>query len=145
MREAKIYQIVLDTNVLLSALRSQFGASYFLLSLIDDSRFQINLSVAMVLEYEDVLKRPEMNLNLNHQEIDDVLDFLCCVANLRQIFCLWRPTLRDPKDDFVLELAVESNCDYVITFNIKDFNEAEKFGIKAINPSEFLTVIGEIK
>ncbi len=145
MREAKIYQIVLDTNVLLSALRSQFGASYLLLSLIDDSRFQINLSVAMVLEYEDVLKRPEMTLSLNHREIDDVLDFLCRVANLRQIFYLWRPTLRDPKDDFVLELAVESNCDYVITFNIKDFNEADKFGIKAIKPSDFLRMIGEIK
>ncbi len=139
------YQIILDTNVLFSALRSQLGASFRLLSLIEDSRFQINLSVALVLEYEDVLKRPAMNLQSTHQEVDDVLDFLCQNANLREIFYLWRPTLRDPKDDFVLELAVESNCDYIVTFNIKDFAKAENFGIKAIKPSDFLRIIGEIK
>lgn len=139
------YQIILDTNVLLSALRSQFGASFRLLSLIEDSRFQINLSVALVLEYEDVLKRPDVNLKLTHQEIDDVLDFLCQNANLCEIFYLWRPTLRDPKDDFLLELAVESNSDYIVTFNTKDFAESDKFGIKAIKPSDFLRIIGEIK
>lgn len=138
-------QIILDTNVLLSALRSQLGASFRLLSLIDDSRFQINLSVALVLEYEDVLKRPELNLSLTHQEINDVIDFLCQNANLREIFYLWRPTLRDPKDDFILELAVESNCEYIVTFNTKDFADAKNFDIKAITPSDFLRVIGEIK
>ena len=143
--KAKIYQIILDTNVLFSALRSQVGASFRLLSLIEDSRFQINLSVALVLEYEDVLKRPAMNLQLTHREIDDVLDFLCQNANLREIFYLWRPMLRDPKDDFVLELAVESDCEYIVTFNTKDFAKAENFGIKAIRPSEFLRIIGEIK
>lgn len=140
-----MYQIILDTNVLLSALRSQLGASFRILSLIDDSRFQLNLSVALVLEYEDVLKRPEANLNLTHQEIDDVLDYLCQNANQREIFYLWRPTLSDPKDDFVLELAVESNCDYIVTFNTKDFAKAELFGIKAVTPVEFLRMIGEIK
>lgn len=140
-----MYQIILDTNVLLSALRSQLGASFRILSLIDDSRFQLNLSVALVLEYEDVLKRPELNLALTHQEIDDVLDYLCQNANQREIFYLWRPTLSDPKDDFVLELAVESNCDYIVTFNTKDFAKAELFGIKAVTPVEFLRMIGEIK
>ena len=143
--KAKVFQIIIDTNVLLSAVRSQFGASFRLLSLVKDSRFEINLSVALVLEYEDVMKRPALNPNLTAQEIDDILDFLCQNANQREIFYLWRPTLRDPKDDFVLELAVESNCDYVITFNTKDFTEAEKFGIKAIKPNEFLRIIGEIK
>jgi len=79
-------QIIIDTNVLLSALRSQFGASFRLLSLVGDTRFQTNLSVALVLEYEDVLKRPEINLDLTHQEIDDVLNFLCQNANLHEIF-----------------------------------------------------------
>jgi len=139
------FQIIIDTNVLFSALRSQLGASFHLLSLIADSRFQINLSVALVLEYEDVLKRSESNLSLTNQEIDDVIDFLCENANLREIFYLWRPTLRDPKDDFVLELAVESNCDYIVTFNTKDFDDAGQFGIKAVKPNEFLRIIGEIK
>ncbi len=139
------YQILLDSNVVYSALRSQFGASFQLLSLIDDERFEINLSVALVLEYEDVLKRPTAESNLTEDEIDNVIDYLCSVANLREIFYLWRPTLKDPKDDFVLELAVESGCDYIITFNTKDFLEAESFGIKAIRPDEFLRIIGEIK
>jgi len=143
--KVKIFQIVVDTNVLLSAVRSQFGASFRLLSLIEDSRFQTNLSVALALEYEDVLKRPALNPNLTVQEVDDILDFLCQNASLREIFYLWRPTLRDPKDDFVLELAVESNCDYIVTFNTKDFAGAEKFGIKAVKPNEFLRIIGEIK
>jgi putative PIN family toxin of toxin-antitoxin system len=143
--KAEKFQVVLDTNVLLSALRSQFGASFRLLSLIEDSRFRINLSVALVFEYEDVLKRSEMKLSLTHQEINDVLDFLCQNANLREIFYLWRPTLRDPKDDFILELAVESNCDYIVTFNTRDFAEAENFGIKTVKPNEFLRIIGEIK
>ena len=70
-----------------------------------------------------------------------------CALNWLRLFgsYLWRPTLRDPKDDFVLELAVESNCDYIVTFNKKDFVEAENFDIKAITPSDFLRVIGEIK
>jgi putative PIN family toxin of toxin-antitoxin system len=143
--KAKPYQIILDTNVLLSVLRSQLGASFRLLSLIADSRFRINLSVALVLEYEDVLKRRELNLSLSHREIDDVLDFLCQNANLCEIFYLWRPFLPDAKDDFILELAVESNSEYIITFNTKDFAGSEKFGIKAIKPSDFLRIIGEIK
>ena len=102
------------------------------------------MSVALVLEYEDVLKRPEASLNLTHKEIDEVLDFLCAEANLCEIFYLWLPALRDPKDDFVLELAVESNCNFIVTFNLKDFAGAGQFGIRAITPREFLRVLGEI-
>ena len=139
-----MFQVVIDTNVLLSALLSTKGASYRLLSLVGDSRWQLNLSVALVLEYEDVLKRAETGLKLTHHEIDDVLDFLCARANLCEIFYLWRPHLRDPQDDFVLELAVESSCNFIVTFNVKDFTGSEQFGIKAITPQEFLRVLGEI-
>jgi putative PIN family toxin of toxin-antitoxin system len=138
-----MFQVVIDTNVLLSALLSTKGASYRL-SLVGDSRWQLNLSVALVLEYEDVLKRVETGLKLTHYEIDDVLDFLCARANLCEIFYLWRPHLRDPQDDFVLELAVESSCNFIVTFDVKDFTGSEQFGIKAITPQEFLRVLGEI-
>lgn len=138
-------QIVLDTNVLLSALRSRLGASFRLLSLIGDPRFTINLSVPLILEYEDVLKRENSGLLLSHEEIDDVLDFLCQNAGLREIFYLWRPVLDDPKDDFLLELAVESNSNFIVTFNTKDFGGIGKFGIKAIRPSQFLEIIDEIR
>jgi len=136
--------VVLDTNVLVAALRSRRGASHRLLRLVGDPSWRINLSVPLLLEYEDVLKRPDMGHLLSPEQVDDVLDFLCASASLREIFYLWRPMLSDPKDDFVLELAVESGCEYIVTFNMKDFAGAENFGVTAIKPQEFLRVLGEI-
>ncbi|MGI8655881.1 MAG: putative toxin-antitoxin system toxin component, PIN family [Pyrinomonadaceae bacterium] len=140
-----MFRVVLDTNVLIAAMRSRRGTSHLLLSLIGDDRWQVSLSVPLLLEYEDVLKRPEAGLTLTPAEIDDVLDFLCAIANLREIFYLWRPVLRDPTDDFILELAVESDCDFIITFNVKDFVGIEDFGLAAITPRDFLRLLGEIK
>jgi putative PIN family toxin of toxin-antitoxin system len=136
------YQVVLDTNVVFSALLSNQGASHKLLSLVGVSdRFQINLSVPLVLEYEDVLKRQSDKLGLSHQEIDDVLDYLCSVAQRRRIFYLWRTVLRDPKDEFVLELAVEGGCDFIITYNERDFSGAKRFGLQTMTPRGFLRLI----
>jgi putative PIN family toxin of toxin-antitoxin system len=139
-----VYQVVVDTNVLLAALRSRSGASYRLLSLVGDRRWRMNLSVPLFLEYEDVVKRPNSGLSLSAVEVDDILDFICAEANLREIFYLWRPILPDPKDDFILELAVEGGCDYIVTFNVRDFAGVEKFGIEVITPQEFLRRLGEI-
>ncbi|MEO6391142.1 MAG: putative toxin-antitoxin system toxin component, PIN family [Pyrinomonadaceae bacterium] len=139
-----MFRVVIDTNVLVSALRSKNGASYRLLSLVGDARWQVNLSVALVFEYEEVLKRPSTHLVLAGSEVDDVLDYLCRAAELREIFYLWRPLLRDSDDDFIVELAVESNCDFIITFNVKDFVGVESFGIRAITPGEFIRKLGEL-
>lgn len=77
-------------------------------------------------------------LGLTHAEIDEVVDYICSVSNHREIYYLWRPFLRDPKDDLVLELAVESEADYIVTHNLKDFAEVGHFGLEAITPKEFL-------
>jgi putative PIN family toxin of toxin-antitoxin system len=136
------YQIVLDTNVIVSALRSKGGASYKLLSLVGVSdRFEINLSVPLVFEYEDVLKRQSSALGLTHNDIDDVLDYLCSVANQRRIFFLWRMFLRDPKDEFVLELAVEAGCDMIVTYNRRHYSGIERFGLRTVTAREFLRLI----
>jgi len=116
-----MYQVVIDTNVLVAALLSSLGASHRLLRLVGDDRWRINLSVPLVLEYEQTLKRVCTGGSLSGSDIDDVLRFLCANANLRLIFFLWRPFLPDPKDDFVLELAVESRADFLVTFNTRDF------------------------
>ena len=139
-----MYQVVVDTNVLIAALRSRRGASHRLLSLVGDGRWQMNLSVPLFLEYEDVAKRPDSELTLSAGEVDDILDFICAEANLREIFYLWRPVLPDPGDDFILELAVESQCDFIVTFNVRDFAGAERFGVEVITPQEFLRKLGEI-
>ena len=113
--------IVIDTCVFISALRSRNGASFKLLSLVDSQKFTFFLSVPLVLEYESVAKRMSRGLGLTHSDIEDIIDYLCTVGNHRKIHFLWRPNLKDPGDDFVLELAVESVCDYIVTHNIKDF------------------------
>jgi predicted nucleic acid-binding protein len=95
----------------------------------------------LVLEYEDVLNRQSGKLGLCHEEIDDVLDYLCSVAQRRRIFFLWRTVLRDPKDEFVLELAVEGGCDFILTYNERDFSGAERFGIQTMTPCGFLRLI----
>ena len=136
--------IVIDTCVFISALRSRNGASYILLSLIDDPRFEFYLSVPLVLEYEAVAKRMSRSIGLTHQDIGDVIDYMCTIGKHRKIHFLWRPNLKDPGDDFVLELAVESGCEYIVTHNIRDFSGSEKFGVEVITPQELLRATGEI-
>jgi putative PIN family toxin of toxin-antitoxin system len=139
----KKYKIVIDTNVIVSVLRSRNGFSFKLLSIIDDERFRVFISVPVILEYEDAIKKDKTNIKLRKAEIDDILNFICFTAEQRKIFYLWRPFLRDPRDDMFLELAVESECDYIITFNKRDYAGIEIFGIKVLTPKGFLKVIGE--
>ena len=139
-------RIVLDTNVVVSALRSSQGASFKLLSLVGYAEsFDICLSVPLILEYEDALKRQARQIGLTRTDIDNVLDYLCSVARLHEVFYLWRPTLRDPKDDFVLELAVGARCESIVTFNQRDFEGASAFGLRVEGPKQFLQRIGELK
>jgi putative PIN family toxin of toxin-antitoxin system len=135
-----MYSVVLDTNVLIAGLRSANGASFAVLEGVG-RKFELNVSVPLVLEYESVTKRLARELGLTFEDIDDVLDHLCSVAHHRLIYYLWRPVLRDPNDDLVLELAVESNADYLVTHNIRDFAGSEQFGVRVISPRDFLGIL----
>lgn len=140
------HDIVLDTNVLVAGLRSRRGASFRLLSVLGKrANIQIHVSVPLVLEYEEALKAQAHALGLGHDDIDAVLDYLCSIAGLHEIFYLWRPVLRDPKDDMVLELAVSAGCNTIVTYNRQDFVPAEGFGIRIETAKEFLRRIGELK
>ncbi len=134
--------VVLDTNVVVAGLQSRRGASFQLLKRIDEGTFRINLSVPLVLEYEEVLKRRSRQLGLTHRDIDAVLDYLCTVGVHRSIFFLWRPMLRDPRDDMVLELAVEAQCEAIVTFNRRDFAPATGFAIRLLTPGAMLQTLG---
>ena len=138
-------QIVIDTSVFIAALRSRQGVSYKLLMLIDSENFETNISVPQILEYEDAAKRLIGEIALTARDIDKVLDYLCAVANHRTIFYLWRPFLKDPKDDMVLELAVTSASTYIVTYNQRDFQGAEQFGVRVVTAKEFLQIIGELR
>ncbi len=141
----KKYKIIIDTNVILSALRSSKGASFKLLSIIDKGLFEFSLSVPLFIEYEAVTKRNPELLGLTESVIDDILDYLAEIGNKREIYFLWRPYLKDPKDDLILEVAVESESDFIITYNKKDFKNVDKFGLKSLTPLEFLKLIKVIK
>ncbi|GCE58509.1 MAG: putative toxin-antitoxin system toxin component, PIN family [Microcystis flos-aquae TF09] len=139
-----IPQIVIDTNVIVAGLRSRRGSAFQLLTLIGTGQFDIHLSVPLVLEYTDVLLRELPNLYLSREEVDDLIDFYCSVGTPHEIFFLWRPFLRDPKDDMVLELAVKAGCQSIITYNTRDFAGVEQFGIILLEPSGFLRLMGKL-
>lgn len=133
-------RIILDPNVLVSALRSRRGASFQLLSKLDSKLFEVCVSVPLVFEYEDVLKRAALGISEN--DADAVIDYICRVATHHTIHFLWRPYLPDPKDDLVLEVAVAAQCTHIVTFNTKDFVGVGRFGLQALWPADFLLQIG---
>ena len=92
----------------------------------------------LFIEYESVARRTGNDVGLTENDIDAILDYILSQSNIREIFYLWRPFLKDPKDDLVLEVAVESRSEYIITFNKRDFRGVEKFGIKVVTPQEFM-------
>lgn len=132
--------IVIDTNVLLSAMFSNRGASYKLLSIIDSKKFTVNISTTLLYEYEEILK---LKSKLDTKYVDAILDYICFIGKKNSIFYLWRPKLKDVDDDFLLELAVKSSA-IIMTLNGKDFKPASEFGIKVMTPKEFLQHIGEL-
>lgn len=128
--------IILDTNVLVAGLRSALGTSHRLLTLIGSEQIQLHVSTPLIAEYDEILQR-----ELPHVAFQEVVNYICQVAIKHKIFYLWRPLLKDPDDDFLLELAVKSQAS-IVTWNVKDFKAANKFGIQVITPKALLIELG---
>lgn len=139
------YQIVIDTNVILAGLRSKKGASYKLLTLLNDQRFQLNVSATLIFEYEEILKREHQQLGLTTEDIDNIINGICHLANHHQIFYIWRPLAKDQDDDFIIDLALKCQANLIISYNEKDLKPIQKFGISILTPKQFLQLLGEIK
>ena len=135
-------KVVLDTNVIVAALRSSQGASYALLQKLGLTYFDHILTVPLLIEYEDVLFRQGL-VPLDTQSRNDILDFICATALRHKVHYLWRPKLRDYKDDMVLEAAVNGQCDFIVTHNVKDFSDLAVFGLKVCTPKQFLLLLRE--
>ncbi len=133
--------VILDTNIIFAGLYSSSGASFQVLRLLDAGRINPVISTSLLFEYEDVLKRKQELLELSNEQVDTVLDNICALSKFQKIYFLWRPYLNDQKDDHVLEVAVASKTNIIVTHNLKDFKGVEKFGVKAITPSKYLEVI----
>jgi len=139
-----ILRYVLDTSVVVAALRSNRGASRQLLLGALDKRFAVLLSVPLMLEYEAVLTRPEhlVASGLNAREVERVLDDVAAVAVPVHLAFHWRPQLRDPNDDMVLETAVNGSADAIVTFNRRDLaTTAANFRCAVLSPPEALEKI----
>jgi putative PIN family toxin of toxin-antitoxin system len=131
-------RMVLDTDVLVAAFRSERGASRQLLIAALDQRFVLLASTAIWLEYEAVMTRPSQldAMQLNATEVRDALAALATVAEQVLIHFLWRPVLTDAGDEHVLDLAMNGRADMLVTFNQDDFAEASKtFQIEVVTPA----------
>ena len=139
-------RMVLDTNVIVTGLRSPAGASALLLDHALRRRFTLLLSVALALEYEAVCSDPAQRIvsELTEVEVGTIVAALCRVAEPVSARFLWRPQLRDPADEMVLEAAINGKADALVTFNTKDFEDAPgRFGISMIPPQQALRRISE--
>ena len=106
---------VIDTNILVSGLRSQLGASNLLLTRLALRHFRPAVSTALCLEYSDVLHRPGLLPSFTTEQIDVFLDSFCSLAKEASIYFRWRPFLPDPKDDLVFECALASGASHIVT------------------------------
>lgn len=135
-------RIVLDTSVLVAASRSRNGASFHLVSMLPSPDFEIALTIAVYTEWQAVLTRPE---HLPPGATPDMalgfVRYLATVAHLQDVHFLWRPFLRDPDDDMVLECAVASGSEFIVTHNVKDFRRVEELNVQAITPADFLKLL----
>jgi putative PIN family toxin of toxin-antitoxin system len=137
----KSVRLVLDTDVMVAAMRSNQGASRQLLLAAMDRRVTVVASVPLLLEYEAVLTRAEHLhvMGISAAEVNEVLDGLCAVVEPVAFRFLWRPQLKDPGDEMVLETAVNGSADRLATFNVRHFDPVgRRFGIRAMRPGAIL-------
>lgn len=135
---------LIDTNILVAGLASQSGASFRLLQHALDQKFVLLASPALWLEYVAVLKRPEMLTfhGFTLAEVDNFLNGLATQVEPVISHFLWRPQLRDPNDEMVLEAAVNGLARSLVTVNVRDFEViAERFGIEICKPGQFLKLL----
>lgn len=135
-------RVVLDTSVLVAAARSRRGASFAIVHMIPGRRFEVCLSIGLYMEWMSVLTRQE-NLppGASVEKTKGFLRHLASFAHPQDIHYLWRPFLRDPDDDMVLELAFAARCRYIVTHNLGDFHGTDQHGVTAIAPGEFLKLL----
>jgi putative PIN family toxin of toxin-antitoxin system len=134
-------RIVLDTDVVVAALRSRDGASNALIRAVAMGRLRALVTPALFLEYEAVLKRAEQRIvhGLSLTEVDGFLSALASASEPVEVSFQWRPQLADPNDEMVLEAAVNGAADALVTHNVKDFVKgAARFGLRVLRPGELL-------
>ena len=134
-------RVVLDTSVVVAALRSRAGASNRVLELVARGKVQPLTSTALFLEYEEVLRRPENRLatGMSEEDVEEFLVALVSAAEPVEINFRWRPQLKDPQDELVLEAAVNGRAEALVTHDVRDFESAAGlFGLRILLPRDVL-------
>jgi putative PIN family toxin of toxin-antitoxin system len=144
MTEKKLPRIVLDTNVLIAALRSRNGASNEVFRRWTNDTFTLHFSLPLFLQYREVTARHQAALIYDEAEVVDTLAAIAALAKFHKIHYLLRPVLPDPGDDMVLEAAFAARADAIVTYNIRHFTGARDYGIEVATPIQFLRMIGAI-
>ena len=132
---------MLDTSVVVSAFRSKTGASYRLLELFDEDRYRLVATPSLFEEYETVLSRPEQRAvhGLSSRQLEEALKEMASRIAPVKVHFQWKPQLRDPDDEMVLEAAINGLADVLVTHNIRDFLPAAvNFGIEVMTPGRIL-------
>ena len=134
-------RVVLDTDIVVAALRSATGGSNAVLRETASGRLLPVATTALFLEYESVLKRPEQRLahGFEIKEIDRFLGALASACEPVEISFQWRPQLADAGDEMVLEAAINGRADALVTHNVRNFAKgAQRFGLRVLRPGELL-------
>ena len=134
-------KLVLDTNIIVSAMRSPRGASAALLVEARQGRLTLVANVALALEYEATCRLAEHRLasGLDLEQVGIFVDAVIAMSEPVESHFIWRPQLRDPGDELVLEAAVNGHADAIVTFNQRDFGAIpQRFGIELLMPAEAL-------
>jgi len=130
--------LVIDTNILVAATRNRRGPSFALMQIIRLGQAKMCCSPALFLEYEDVLKRPThlSASGLSGSDVDAILNELARTIEPVMTHYQWRPQLRDPADEMVLEAAANAQAQAIVTYNLRDFGPAKLFGIPVLKPEQ---------
>lgn len=134
----------MDTDAVVAAMRSPAGASAAIIRAVRQGRATLLLSVPLAVEYEAVCARSEHRLaaGLSTRQVEIFLDAIVAMAQPVPTHFLWRPQLRDPNDEMVLEAAVNGGADALVTFNVRDYGAAAaRFGVEVLLPREAITRI----
>ncbi len=129
----------MDTDAVVAAMRSPTGASAAIVRAVRQNRAALLLSVPLAMEYEAVCRRPEHRIDagLSERQVEIFLDAIVAMAEHVPTHFLWRPQLRDPNDEMVLEAAVNGRAEALVTFNVRDYGTAaSQFGVEVLLPRE---------
>jgi predicted nucleic acid-binding protein len=132
---------VVDTNVLVAALRSASGASYEILRRLRQGEWSAVLGNTMLGEYHEILQREAGHIGLTFAEVDVFIDGFCLLAERLSPTTPWQPVAADPDDEAIIQVAREAEVGYIVTHNVRDMGRAAEFGVNVTRPAEFLSLL----